>query len=408
MKRADVVIVGSGHGGAQAAVSLRQSGHAGSILLIGKEQELPYERPPLSKEYLLGDKAFERLLIRQPSFWPERGIELALGCEITSLDPSARLLGCADGAAIGYGTLVWATGGEARRLSCAGHDLAGLHTIRTRADVDALVGELADGSRIVIIGGGYIGLEAAAALRKLGAEVVLVEALDRVLARVAGEPLSRFFEARHRKEGVDLRLGSQVECVMGNGGRVTAVRLVSGEEVQADIVIVGIGIVPAVAPLLAAGAAGANGVDVDEYCRTSLPHVFAIGDCASQLSPFASGARMRIESVQNASDQASAVAKTIAGSPTPFQATPWFWSNQYNIKLQTVGISLTGDTPVLRGDPATSSFAVGYLRNGKLAAIDCVNSTKDYVQGRKLIEQGRHVTQELVADASVPLKTLCA
>lgn len=406
MKHADVAIVGAGHGGAQAAIALRQAGFTGSVMLIGKEPELPYERPPLSKEYLAGDKEFERLLIRPAPFWAERGIDLALGGEVTAVEPAAHLLRHAGGEDIRYGTLIWATGGEARRLTCSGHDLAGLHTIRTKADVDALLHELSDTARVVIIGGGYIGLEAAAALRKLGRHVVLVEALDRVLARVAGEPLSRFFEAKHRNEGVDLRLCVQVECVLEKGGRVAGVRLASGEEVEAEIVIVGIGIVPAVGPLLEAGAAGSNGVDVDEFCRTSLSDVFAIGDCAAQVSPFAAGARIRIESVQNASDQASAVAKTIAGSPTVFQATPWFWSNQYDLKLQTVGLASPNDLPIIRGDPATGSFSVLYLRGDKVAALDCVNAVKDYVHGRKLIEQGCSATSAALANTSIPLKAL--
>lgn len=406
MKHADVAIVGAGHGGAQAAIALRHEGFTGSVLLIGKEAELPYERPPLSKEYLAGDKTFERLLFRPATFWAERSIDLMLGREVATIDPAAHRIGLTDGEEISYGTLIWATGGEPRRLTCAGHDLAGLHTIRTRADVDGLLGELSDKTRVVIIGGGYIGLEAAAALRKLGREVVLLEALDRVLARVAGEPLSRFFEARHRKEGVDLRLGAQVECILGNEGRVCGVRLASGEEIGADVIVVGIGILPAVTPLLKAGAAGANGVEVDEYCRTSLPDVFAIGDCAAQVSPFAAGARVRIESVQNASDQGSAVAKTITGSPTVFRATPWFWSNQYDLKLQTVGLSMDGDDAVLRGDPATGSFTVAYLRDGTLAALDCVNATKDYVQGRKLIERRHSVSASEIADTSKSLKTI--
>lgn len=402
----DVVIVGAGHGGAQAAVALRQAKFAGSMLIVGAEPELPYERPPLSKEYLAGDKPFERLLIRPAAFWQERDVALMLGRRVTRVDAAGRTISLDNGATLGYGELIWATGGEPRRLTCAGNDLAGVHMVRTRADVDRMTAELDGVEQAVVIGGGYIGLEAAAVLAKLGKRVVLLEALDRVLARVAGETLSRFYEAEHRRHGVDVRLGTQVDCIVGADGRATGVRLADGSIVPAQMVIVGIGIVPAVQPLLEAGATGGNGVAVDPHCRTSLPHVFAIGDCALHANDFADGAEIRLESVQNANDQANVVAKTITGQAAKYHAVPWFWSNQYDLKLQTIGLSIGHDQAITRGDPATRSFSIVYLRGGRVVALDCVNAVKDYVQGKRLVEAGATIDPARLADATVPLKEL--
>jgi len=406
MTHFDVAIVGAGHGGAQAAIQLRQLGFAGSIGLIGAEPELPYERPPLSKEYLLGEKDFERMLIRPEAFWRERQVDLLRGTRIVSVDPAARILTAEDGTTSGYGILVWATGGTPRRLRCEGGDLAGVHVVRCRSEVDSLRAELDEVERVVVIGGGYIGLEAAAALRKLGKALVLVEALDRVLARVAGEPLSRFYEAEHRAHGVDVRLASAVARIEGRDGRVVGVRLQSGEVLEAQMAIVGIGIEAAVEPLLAAGAEGANGVDVDQYCRTSLPSVYAVGDCAAHENRFGGGLRLRLESVQNATDQANAAARAICGQPQPYESIPWFWSNQYDLKLQTVGLSVGHDSTLIRGDPAARSFSLLYLLKGRVLAIDSVNAARDYIQGRKLIESRTVADPAKLADPAVPLKEL--
>ena len=404
----DVVIVGAGHGGAQAAIALRQLGFAGSIAVIGNEPEFPYERPPLSKEYFAGDKAFDRILIRPAAFWAERNVVMLLSTEVTVVDAKAKRLSFANGGTLDYGTLIWATGGAPRKLTCSGHDLRGVHAVRTRADVLKMTDELPAVGQVVVIGGGYIGLEAAAVLTKFGKKVVLLEALDRVLARVAGPELSRFYEAEHRAHGVDLRTGVQVECIEEKDGRVSGVWLAGGEVVPADMAIVGIGIIPAVAPLIAAGAQGGNGVVVDEYCRTSLPDIYAIGDCAAHANGFADGATIRLESVQNANDQASTAAKAITGNLEPYKATPWFWSNQYDLKLQTVGLSIGFDQTVVRGDTATRSFSVVYLKNGRVIALDCVNAVRDYVQGRKLVETRAKIDPDLLADATRPLKELIA
>ena len=405
MQHFDVVIVGGGHGGAQAAIALRTQGFAGSIAIVGRETEPPYERPPLSKEYLAQEKPFERLYLRPREYWADKQVDLLLGREVTAVDPAARQLTCADGSSLGYDELVWATGGDPRQISCPGSDLAGIHYVRTRADVDALMAELPQVARAVVIGGGYIGLEAAAVLSKLGKQVTLLEALPRVLARVAGEDLSRFYEAEHRAHGVDLRTGMAVEGIEGDE-RVTGVKLADGTVIPADVVIVGIGIIPSIGVLVAAGAAGGNGVDVDEQCRTSLPHVFAIGDCAAHSNLFAGGAVIRLESVQNANDMATVVAKVITGQDASYGATPWFWSNQYDLKLQTVGLSTGHDATVLRGDPAARSFSVIYLKGGKVIALDSVNCAKDFAQGRKLVEQRVAADPAALADATIPLKDL--
>ena len=410
MDQADVVIVGAGHGGAQAAIALRQNGFAGSILLIGREPDIPYERPPLSKEYLAREKTFERICLRPEAFWGDKAITLLRNAEVMKVDPAAHQLTLRDGATITYGQAIWATGGDPRKMACEGADLAGVHAVRTRADVDQLMKELdAGANRAVVIGGGYIGLEAAAVLTKLGVSVTVLEMLPRVLARVAGETLSRFIEAEHRAHGVDLRTETAVEALVGENGKVTGVTLADGTTLPAHLVIVGIGIVPAVGPLLSAGAAGGNGIDVDEFCRTSLPDIYAIGDCAAQANAFANNTVVRLESVQNANDMATCAAKAICGEPVAYGATPWFWSNQYDLKLQTVGLALGYDREVVRGDPAARSFAVVYLRQGQVIALDCVNSVKDYVQGRKLVEAGfKPDDPDTLADTEVPLKDMLA
>ena len=405
-ERFDVLIVGAGHGGAQTAIALRQRGFSGTLAIVGEEPELPYERPTLSKDYLAGDKDFERILIRPHAFWAERGVTMLTGRKVVTVDPATHVVTTDNSATIGYSTLVWAAGGHARRLGCSGGDLIGVHSVRNRADVDRLIDELPQVRRVAVIGGGYIGLEAAAVLNKLGKAVTVLEALPRVLARVAGEPLSRFYEAEHRAHGVDVRLGVTVDTIEGKDGRVSAVRLADGTLIACGMAIVGIGIIPAVEPLLAAGAGGGNGVAVDALCRTTLADVYAIGDCALHANAFAGGAQVRIESVQNANDMATTVAKALTGTTEAYHAVPWFWSNQYDLKLQTVGLSTGFDDTVVRGDPAVRSFSVVYLRDGRVIALDCVNAVKDYVQGKALVQAGARIDAARLADIAVPLKSL--
>lgn len=405
---ADIVIVGTGHGGAQAAIALRQRGAEGRIVMIGRDTAPPYERPPLSKEYLAGDKPYERMLIRPESFWADKSVELKLGVAVTAIDEGAHRVTLSDGSSIGYRKLIWAAGGDPRRLSCPGAGLKGVFYVRDKSDADAMRAALdAGASGAVVIGGGYIGLEAAAVLRKLDCAVTLVETQNRVLARVAGETLSRFYEDEHRAHGVDIRLSCGVKAINGKDGSVVSVTLDNGDEIACDMVIVGIGIVPAIAPLIAAGAAGSNGVDVDFCCRTTLDDVYAIGDCAAHANPFADRAVIRLESVQNANDMANTVARAITGEKEPYEALPWFWSNQYDLKLQTAGLNMGFDQAITRGDPASRKFTVVYMKEGRPIAFDCVGMMKDYVQGRKLLEsRPGKIDPALLADPETPLKEL--
>lgn len=403
----DILIVGGGHGGAQAAIALRQAKFEGSIAIVNAEPEYPYERPPLSKDYFAGDKAFERIMIRPAAFWAERSVDMLLGQRVETVDAAAHSVTTSAGTVISYGHMIWATGGDPRQLPVTGGSLRGVHVVRTRADVDHMVEGLDDVADVVIVGGGYIGLEASAVLRKMGKKVTVLEAMDRVLARVAGEPLSRFYESEHRSHGVDVRLNVGIAAIEGDDV-ATGVRLADDEVIPAQMVIVGIGIIPSVAPLLTAGAAGGAGVDVDAYCRTSLPDIFAIGDCAAHANSFAGGNIMRVESVQNANDMANAVAKSVMGALTEYHAVPWFWSNQYDLRLQTVGISAGYDTTVLRGDLDARSFSLIYLKSGRVIALDCVNATKDYVQGRAFVTEGLSPSAEQLANTEVPLKELAA
>jgi 3-phenylpropionate/trans-cinnamate dioxygenase ferredoxin reductase subunit len=403
----DVVIVGAGHAGTQAAISLRQSGFKGSICLLSAEEILPYERPPLSKEYLTREKDFDRILLRPANFWAEKGITLELGCRVVTLSPAEKRVVLVDGEGLRYGNLIWAGGGTPRKLSCFGAYLDGIHSIRTKADVDRIITDLDGGpKKVVVVGGGYIGLEAAAALRKLKHHVILLEALPQVLSRVAGPELAEFYMAEHIAQGVDLRTGVQIEGFQGNNRSIANVVLEGGESLECDLVIIGIGIAPSIEPLEATGAKTGNGVAVDLFCRTSLPDIYAIGDCAEHENIYADHSRIRLESVQNANDMAKTCAKHICGEAEPYSALPWFWSNQYDLKLQTVGLSLGYEDTVLRGDPAQRSFSIIYLKRGRVIALDCVNAMKDFVQGKKLIEAQAQISPEALADNSSPLKEL--
>lgn len=408
MDRFDVLIVGAGHAGVAAATRLRQNGFKGSIALAGDEMHAPYERPPLSKDYLAGKIQAHDLDMRPQDYWAGQAIVLLKGLRVSDVDPEARIVICEDNTQLGYGELVWAAGGAPRSLTCDGHDLPQVHAIRNRADVDALREQLQTARDVVVIGGGFIGLEAAAVLSGLGKSVTVLEAADRVLARVAAAPVSDYFADLHRRHGVTVQTNASVDCIKAKpNGRATV--CVSGRsDLTADIVIVGIGILPNVAPLTAAGAAGSNGVDVDRECRTSLPGVYAVGDCAAQHNAFTGGERVRIESIQNANDQGAALASAISFIPVPAPTVPWFWSNQYDVRLQTIGLNRGWDDAVVRGDPGTDSFSAVYLKAGRVVAIDCVNAAKDFVQGKRLVAEGAAVGHGSLSDPSIPLKTFWA
>ncbi len=400
----DIIIAGAGQAGAQCAQSLRQGGFAGTIALLGEEPVGPYERPPLSKDYLGGKRDAELLLLRKPEFWVEKGIDLRTGCRITGVDAAARRVTLAGGSHLSYGHLVWATGGRPRPLPCSGADLRGVHAIRTIADIDGLKIEVAPGARAVIIGGGYIGLETAAVLRDMGMAVTVLEAQGRLLARVTSPPVSQFFLKLHQSHGVDVQLCAQVEALTGQG-RVTGVRLVDGRELPADIVIVGVGIIPNVEPLAAAGLACPNGVQVDAFCRTSDPHILGIGDCARHPNPFA-GSDIRLESVQNAIDQAKVAADTLLGRDRPYAALPWFWSDQYDVKMQSAGLALGQDTIMIRGEVGQAPFSVLYLRDSRLVAIDCINNPKDFMQAKALIAARRRLDTRRALDRETDLRAI--
>lgn len=400
-----VLIVGAGHGGAQAAIALRQQGYEGRVRLLGEEDELPYERPPLSKEYLKGDKDADAIRFRPEKFWDEKDIERIPGERIVTIDAAAHRATARSGATFDYDRLIWAAGGRARRLQCDGGELTGIHTIRTLADIDGLTADLDGRDKVLVVGGGYIGLEAAAVLAEKGKQVVLLEAMETLLARVAAPPIAEHMKSVHEGHGVDIRCKTGLAGFEG-GERVEAAILGDGSRIDCDLAIVGIGIEPNVEPLTEAGADGGNGVMVDDHCRTSLPDIFAVGDCALHRNRYGPADPIRIESVQNANDMASAVAKTIAGADTPYTAMPWFWSNQYDVKLQTVGLNHGYDQCLVRGDPEQGSFSAIYLREGRVIALDCVNAVKDYVQGRKLIESGVMLEPEKLTDATTPFKQM--
>jgi 3-phenylpropionate/trans-cinnamate dioxygenase ferredoxin reductase subunit len=362
------------------------------------EPVIPYQRPPLSKKFLAGELAAERLPIRPPSFYESIHCELVLGNPVVAIDPRAHTVALSDGGTLDYGKLVLAIGGHARPLPAPGSDLPGIHVLRTMADVQAIRARVAPGVRVAIVGAGYIGLECAATFRKLGLDVTVIEMMDRVMNRVVAPEMSRFYQAEHAGHGVNILTDRKVNAFLGDDG-VHAVECTDGTQVPADLVIVGIGLVANTSLAEAAGIRCEDGIAVDEHCRTSDPDVYAIGDCCSHPSP-RYGRRIRLESVDNAFEQAKSASANICGKPTPHDKTPWFWSDQYELKLQIVGLSQHYDRVVLRGDPASRSFSCCYLREGELIALDAVNHAKDFMAARKLIaERARPDPTKLGDDA---------
>ena len=396
-----VVVIGAGQAGAALVARLRRAGHVGQITLIGEETAPPYQRPPLSKAYLLGGMAAERLWLRSPEFYAEQDITLRLGARVTAIDPAARVV-TLGGEVIGYDELVLTTGSTPRRLPAAvGGDLAGVYTLRTLADVDAMRAGFLPGRRLVIVGGGYIGLEVAAAGSKLGLEVTVLEMAPRILQRVAAPETSDYFRALHAGHGVKIIEGTGLERLLGEG-RVSGARLSDGRELPADFVIAGVGILPETALAEAAGLAIENGIRTDEMGRTSGPHIWAAGDCAS--FPW-QGGRLRLESVGNAIDQAEAVAENIMGAAKPYVALPWFWSDQYDCKLQIAGLNTGYDHIVTRG-PDGEAVSYWYFRGDQLLAVDAMNDPRSYMVGKRLIELDRTVDPAALRDPATNLKAL--
>lgn len=381
------VIIGAGQAGVQTAVELRAAGYGGPVTLLGAERALPYHRPPLSKAYLTGDKGPDALLMRGPSFYSEQAIALHQGAEAVGIDRAAKSVTTAEGQRFAYDHLVFATGATARPLGCAGADLDGVMVLRSRADTEALKLRLEAAARLVVVGGGFIGLEVAASARKLGKQVTVLEMQDRLMARAVGPDVSAFFAEIHRQNGVDLRLGDGIAAIAGRNGAVSGVRTTSGADLACDIVLAGIGVSPRTHLAEAAGLVIANGIVVDAAQRTSDPHVFALGDCASFPNPHGGG-MIRLESVQNAVDQAKIVAAGILGQDARYQAVPWFWSDQFDLKLQMVGLSHGHDHVEERGSRGDRRFSVFYFKAGHLIAIDSINRPADHMRGRKLLAAG--------------------
>jgi 3-phenylpropionate/trans-cinnamate dioxygenase ferredoxin reductase subunit len=400
-----IIVVGGGHAGAQAVDSLHRENPAARIVLVTSEPVLPYQRPPLSKKFLAGELEAERLPIRPAGFYDSIHCEVVLGNAVTAIDRRAKSLTLASGPALSYDKLILTVGGRARLLSVPGASLAGVHVLRTMADVMAIRPQLAPGRRVTIVGAGYIGLECAASMRKLGLEVTVIEMMDRVMSRVVAPEMSRFYQAEHESHGVKFLIGRRVSAFEG-GQRVALALCDDGTRVPADLVVVGIGLVPNVELAQAAGIRCDDGIAVDEHCRTSDPDVFAAGDCCSFPSP-RYGRRIRLESVDNAFEQARTAAANACGRAVAHDKTPWFWSDQYELKLQIVGVSQHYDRVVLRGDPAAKSFSCCYLRDGELIALDAVSHARDFMAARKLIAERVRPDPVRLADDSIPLRDTC-
>jgi 3-phenylpropionate/trans-cinnamate dioxygenase ferredoxin reductase subunit len=403
-----LLIVGAGHAGAELAVAARQQGWLGRIDLIGDEAMLPYQRPPLSKAYLHGAASFESLALRPASAYEAARVQVHSGAQLVQIDRAGHRVHLQDGRVMPYTKLALCMGGRPRTLVLPGLDASAkprnLHYLRTLRDADAIRAGLKEGARLAVVGGGYVGLELAASARKFGAEVTVIEALPRVLARVTGAQVAAFYEAVHRKAGVQLRTGLSVERVeLANDGAIAVLVCTSGERIGADIVVAGIGMLPNVGLAQAAGLEIDGGIVVDEFSQTSDPDIFAAGDCTAHHSALYNR-HIRLESVPNALEQARAAASALCGKPKPNHAVPWFWSDQYDLKLQMVGLSQGHEACVLRGDPASQRFIAFYLSKGVVIAADAVNRPADFMLAKRLVAAGVVVDASVLGDESVSLK----
>lgn len=398
------VIVGAGQAGSDLTTALRQAGYTGNIILLGDEQAPPYRRPPLSKAYLAGDIEEEALYLKPPATFVKQNVELRTGVRVTAIDRHAHTVTLENGESIKYNKLALTTGGHARRLPLPGAEKSNVHYVRTLADIDRLKAQFKPGRRLVIIGGGYIGLEAAAVGIKKELNVTLVEALPRLLARVTGPELSQYYLEVHRRHGVDIRLGAGVQALEG-GEQVENVVLQDGTKLAADLIIVGIGLIANTELAEKAGLEVDNGVLVDLYAQTSDPDIVAAGDCTNHENGFL-GRRVRLESVPNASEQARVAAASICGQKVPHAGVPWFWSDQYDLKLQMVGLSQGYDNVVIRGSMAADNFAAFYLKDGVVIALDTVNRPQDFMIGKKMVAARLKVDPAILADESSLLKSL--
>jgi len=413
-----IVIVGAGQAAAQAVETLRKRGHAGALTLIGDEALLPYQRPPLSKKFLAGTLERDRLLIRHAAHYADHAVDVRLGFAAVRIDRERRRVEVADGGAVEYDRLLLATGSHPRRLLLPGAELAGVHYLRSVTDVDRLRTELSPGRRAVIIGGGYIGLEVAATCREAGLEVTVLEAADRVMNRVVAPVVSAFYQSEHARRGVQVLCGVGVTALIGadaipgtvaahqaavGAQRVASVRLADGREIPADFVLVAIGVVGTDALARDAGLDCEHGILVDEHCRTSDPHIWAAGDCARHPS-IHYGMRVRLESVDNAFEQGTSAALNMLGIATVHDKVPWFWSDQFDLKMVLVGLPIGYDEMIVRGDPASRAFSVCYLKAGELLAVEAVNHTKDQMAARRMIPARARPDRVKLANDAVALK----
>ena len=403
-----VVIVGAGHAGGTVAALLRQYGWTGRITLIGEEPLAPYQRPPLSKAWLKGEADGDSLALRPLSFYAEQSITLRLSTGVAGINVAARMVTLDSGEAVAWDHLILAVGAAARKLSAPGAELDGVLELRTAADAEQLKRALGPGKRLAVIGGGYVGLEAAASARALGAEAVVIEREPRVLARVACEALSSFFRDYHTAQGVGFEVNAQVLGFAGAGGRVSGVLLGDGRTLPCDAALVGIGALPHESLARLAGCACNHGIVVDAAARTSVPGIYAIGDCTQRPLPLY-GLSGRLESVPNALEQAKQAAAHLCGRPAPAPETPWFWSDQYDLKLQIAGLPYHAVTRVIRGDPAQAKFAVFHLdADNRVQAVEAVNAPPDFMAGRQLVGNRKPVAPEKLRDMSVSMKEVAA
>lgn len=398
----DVVIIGAGHGAGQAVLSLRQKKFAGNITLIGEEPWYPYQRPPLSKKFLAGELPAERLYFKPEDFYADPNINVVLNERVVSIDRKKKIVTTVSGRQFDYDKAIIATGSRPRVLDVPGVDLDGVHYLRGIDDVNRIRRDMLEGRRIAIVGAGYIGLEVAAVSAQMGLDVTVVEMEDRVMSRVVSPELSSFYEQVHRDHGVEILLSTGVGGFSGDGS-VAGVILGNGEILDTDMAVIGIGIVPNIELASECGIDVSNGIVVDDCCRTSDPDIFAIGDCTFHPNSLLE-TDLRLESVHNALEQAKTAAANICGEDVTYCQVPWFWSDQYDLKLQIAGISQGYDDVVMRGDPAGESFSCLYLRGGQLIAVDAVNAPRDFVQSKALIADHARIDPAVLADTDIQLK----
>jgi 3-phenylpropionate/trans-cinnamate dioxygenase ferredoxin reductase component len=397
-----IICIGAGQAALSCAAKLRALGSTAPITLVGDEPHLPYQRPPLSKKYLTGEMERDRLLLRPPEWYAEQNVECRTSAKVAAIDRAAKTVTLSTGELLSYSALVLATGSTPRRLpQSVTHNLKGLHVVRGIADIDALAAEFKPGARCLVVGGGYIGLEAASVAAKQGLEVTIIEAMNRILERVACKETADYFVKLHESHGVEILTGAKLQDLEGSNCRVSGAVLADGRRMACEVVIVGIGIVPETALAEAAGLVIDNGIKVDEFCRTSDPSIYAVGDCANFPEH---GGRLRLESVPNAIAMGENAAAAIFGSPIAYVAKPWFWSDQYDVKLQIAGLNAGYDSVVTRGPGPQGDYSVWYYREGRLIAVDAMNAAAHYMVGKRLIEGGQSVAPEKVGDLTQDMK----